>query len=596
MIEFSQENPCAITHPFGNQLSVAGRIWQLKVPDERLSLAISQRHQVPLFLSTILAARGHSLASVSDFLNPTLKTLLPDPSHLKDLDQAVHRVIEAIEKDQKIIIFADYDVDGATSSALIRRYLRDIGINADVYIPNRIEEGYGPNVPAMHTLHQQGYQLIVMVDCGTTAFEPLACATQLGMDVIVIDHHTAQAKLPEAYAIINPNRLDEASPLTHLCAAGLSFVFLVGLHRALRQQGWFTKRAEPDLRRYLDLVALGTVCDVMPLKGLNRAYVAQGLKVMRQRGNLGLNQLLQHAQLEDALSAYHLGFILGPRINAGGRVGQADFGSRLLSTEILSEAQYFATQLEGFNKERQVIEQQVLDQAITQIERQNLTQHPLIMVAEQGWHPGVIGIVASRLKERFNRPACVVGFHQDIGKGSGRSIPNVHLGNAMHTACHKGLLVHGGGHAMAAGFTVERAQYDSFYEHLIETLKPQMTSAAPIFEVDGVLSPSGATIELIEQLNLLEPYGSGNPMPRFVLNQVKIGYATVVGNHHIKCDIYSEDGTRLKAIAFRAVDTELGQFLLQNHRPSCHIAGTLKLDTWLGQSQVSLTIEDVMVI
>lgn len=588
-------SPVSRSHrPFGDHKSLTGRTWEINTGDERLSTALSQRYKLPMVLAEILAARGHTIETTQDFLAPTLKALLPDPSHLIDLDKGVERVVTALEKGQKIVIFADYDVDGATSSALLRRYFRDIGHECGLYIPHRIEEGYGPNVPAMHTLKSQGYEVIIMVDCGSTAFEPLAAAKELQMDTVVIDHHAAQVKLPDAYALINPNRIDETSPLTHLCAAGLAFVFLVGLHRHLRQRQWFDQKTEPDLRRYLDLVALGTVCDVMPLTGLNRAFVTQGLKVMKQRGNLGLNQLLETAGLEDAPSTYHLGFVLGPRINAGGRVGQADLGSRLLFTTDLPESQYIAEKLHLYNKERQTIEALVLEEALSQIERYNLDRHPLIMVSGDGWHPGVIGIVASRIKERFNRPACVVGFAQDIGKGSGRSIPGIHLGSAMHSACHKELLVYGGGHAMAAGFTVEREKYQAFYDHLLESFGQGLSEIEPILELDGLLTFSGATMDLAHQLSLLEPYGSGNPTPRFAFPHGKIGYATIVGQHHIKVDLISEDGTHLKAMAFRAVDTPLGDFLLNNRHTTCHIAGTLKINNWMGKTELTLTIEDIM--
>lgn len=594
MLEHKSTFSPHLHRPFGDQKSLTGKFWEMKEGDERLSLALSQKYTLPMVLAEILAARGLTTETAQDFLTPTIKALLPDPSHLLELDQGVERVIQALQKGQKIVVFADYDVDGATSSALLRRYMRDIGYECGLYIPNRIEEGYGPNVPAMHTLKSQGYDLMIMVDCGSTAFEPLQAAHDLGMDVIVIDHHVTQAKLPQASALINPNRLDETSPLTTLCAAGLTFVFLVGLHRQLRRHHWFEERVEPDLRQYLDLVALGTVCDVMPLVGLNRAFVTQGLKVMTQRGNLGLNQLLDTAGLEDVPSTYHLGFVLGPRINAGGRVGQADFGSRLLTTTDLPEAQYIAEHLNLYNKERQTIELQVLEDALNQIERQKLDQHPLIMVSGEGWHPGVIGIVASRLKERFNRPACVVGFAQDMGKGSGRSIQGIHLGSAMHSACHKGLLVYGGGHAMAAGFTVERPNYQPFYDHLLETFAQGINAIDPVYDLDGLLTISGATMDFVNQLNQLEPYGSGNPTPRFAFSHVKIGYATIVGQHHIKGDLIAEDGTHLKAMAFRAVETPLGDFLLKNRNTPCHVAGQLKVNTWMGRTDLCLTIEDIM--
>jgi single-stranded-DNA-specific exonuclease len=581
--------------PIGEKKSITGRLWSLREVNERLSLAISQQYSLPLLLAEIIARRGHTLESAYDFLKPTLKSLLPDPSHLKDLNRGVKRLIDAILTQQKLVVFADYDVDGATASALLRRYFQDIGVECGLYIPNRIEEGYGPNVPAIHHLKAQGYDVMIMVDCGSTAFEPLQTASDLKLDTIIIDHHVTQPKLPEVYALINPNRFDEDSPLTHLCAAGLAFVFLVGLHRQLRQYNWFDNRPEPDLRQYLDLVALGTVCDVMPLTGLNRAYVTQGLRVMTQRGNLGINQLLDCAGLEEIPSAYHLGFILGPRINAGGRVGQADFGSRLLTTQHLPEAQYLAEQLELYNKERQVIESQVIEEALEQIHQKKLDHNPLIMVAGHNWHPGVIGIVASRLKERFNRPACVVGFAQGVGKGSGRSIPGFSLGSAMHTACHQGLLLYGGGHAMAAGFTVAQEKYEEFYGYLLSCFD-DLPVLETSYELDGLLALSAISVDFVQQLGKLEPYGNGNPAPRFGFHRIKIGYTTIVGQHHIKVDLVGEDGVCVKAMAFRAVDTPLGDFLLKNRHQFCHVVGTLKLNTWLGKTDVTLIIEDIITL
>ncbi len=579
---------------FEGRLSVSGKKWIYQEPDLRESLAISQTHGVTEFVASILLKRGVRLPQVPLFLNSTLKELMPDPSHLKDMDKGIERIALALSRGEKIAIFGDYDVDGATSSALLKRYFRDIGSDARIYIPQRIEEGYGPNTAALRQLKTEGYSVVVMVDCGTTAFEPLTAAAEMGQDIIVLDHHLSQPSLPPACAIINPNRLDENSPLTNVCAAGMAFLFVVALHRTLRTKGWFASRVEPDIRQYLDLVALGTVCDVMPLTGLNRAFVTQGLKVMAQRSNLGLKALADVAGVDESPSAYHLGFLLGPRINAGGRVGRADHGARLLSTLDPIEARTLAEELNQLNMERKEVEQFVLEQALQKVARDKLDAHPVILVGEEGWHPGVIGIVAGRLKERYNRPACVVGFDQGIGKGSGRSIHGVNLGNAMHTATHKGLLVYGGGHAMAAGFTVEQDKFQAFYDHLIEQLGEQVALTEPSIEVDAVLTPSGATEALVDELKGLEPYGSGNNTPKFCLHQARVSYAERIGINHIRCQLVGADGSKVKAMAFRAAETPMGDLILSRNNKYIEVVGSLKVDTWNGRRTVTCFIDDVM--
>ena len=579
---------------FEGQHSISGRRWVHDEVDPRLALQLAQNHGIGTLSASVLLRRGLTFETAGQFLQPTLRDLMPDPSHLKDLDAGVDRVVTALKSKETIAVFGDYDVDGATATAILRRYFDDIGASLRVYIPQRIEEGYGPTIPAMEQLAKEGTTTLLMVDCGTTAFEPLQEAKNLGMDVIVIDHHMSQASLPVATAVINPNRLDENSSLTHLCAAGLSFVFMVALHRRLRQEGWFEGQTEPDLRQYLDLVALGTVCDVMQLTGLNRAFVSQGLKVMARRGNPGLRALSDVAGLDDTPSAYHLGFLIGPRINAGGRVGCAEYGSRLLSTNDVLEAQQLARDLDLYNKERQAIESLVLEEAITQVESRGLDRHPVILVGQDGWHPGVIGIVAGRLKERYNKPTCVVGFDGDIGKGSGRSITGVNLGTAMHVATHQGLLAAGGGHAMAAGFTVMRNQFDAFYTFLCDQLRLQVANVDPVLEVDGILTPSGATLELIRELKMLEPFGNGNPTPKFCIHKARVTYAEPVGINHIRCSLEGEDGTRLKAMAFRALGTPLGDAILSRNNKPIQVAGTLKADTWNGRTTVTCFIDDVM--
>ncbi|MBY0281737.1 MAG: single-stranded-DNA-specific exonuclease RecJ [Alphaproteobacteria bacterium] len=579
-------------------LSVTGKLWHLKNPDERTVLGLAQQYNLPEIVTRLLANRGVTLETADHYLRPTLRELLPDPSLLQDMDKAIERTINAIEAKQPIVVYGDYDVDGATSSALLRRYFKDIGYPIQLYIPDRIEEGYGANKEALELLYKQGQRLVLMVDSGTTAFEPLEYAHSRGLDVIILDHHTAQPSLPKAISIVNPNRLDQDLEnyeyLRYLCAAGVSFLFLIALQRALRKKGWFKNRPEPDLLQYLDLVALGTVCDVMPLVGLNRAFVTQGLKILKSRQNLGLSILSDISGINEAISTYHIGFILGPRINAGGRVGKANLGSLLLTTDDKLEAQKIANSLNQFNLQRQEIEKQVLEEAIQQIEARSLYNHPVLLVGEEGWHPGVIGIVASRLKERYNRPACVVGFENGIGKGSGRSITGVELGAAMHIAVHQSLLEKGGGHAMAAGFTVHQDKYDLFHTFLNNHLGKQISEITPTLKLDGYLSISAATKDLLETIACLEPFGSGNASPKFAFNQVRVAYIDTVGENHLRCQLSDEAGNRIKAMVFRAKDTPLGRYLEETKGKRIQVAGTLKLDLWQGSSTVSFTIEDAM--
>jgi len=580
---------------FSGKPSILGKKWYEKPADSRESLAISQQFSLSPFIGKLLASRQLTAVTANNYLIPTLKQLMPDPSHLKDLDIGVNRVLEALINKQKIAVFGDYDVDGATASALFKRYFQDIKQEITIYIPQRLEEGYGPNIPALTQLKEEGHQLLIMVDCGTTAFDALAHARKIGLEVIIIDHHISAPLLPEVTALINPNRIDETSPLTTLCAAGLSFIFLVALHRALKMKGWFgSAQAEPDLRQYLDLVALGTVCDVMPLTGLNRAFVTQGLKILHRRSNLGLKALADIASVDEAPSAYHLGFMIGPRINAGGRVGKANYGTRLLSTRDPIEAQHLARELDLYNKERQEIEMAVLEQATEEVLQKNLHQKPLIIVGGLNWHIGVIGIVAGRLKERFNKPVCVVGFDNNIGKGSGRSVAGVNLGSAMHLACQKGLLAQGGGHAMAAGFTVMQDQYDNFYDFLCHHLAKDIANIEPRLDLDAILSPGAATIQFVTELGHLEPYGNGNPTPKICLHRVKIVGIERVGVNHLRCFAYGEDGARVKVMAFRAHETEFGDQLLKLQGKLTSIAGTLKLDKWNGRQEVTFVLEDVM--
>jgi len=580
----------------GVERSFCGRRWRARLADSRLGMAIAQRLGLPELVGNLLAARGVDAEEAPAFLNPTLRDLLPDPSRFKDMDRAVERLVRAVERGEGIAVFGDYDVDGATSSALLRRFFAAVGVPIRVYIPDRLAEGYGPNAPALLRLKDEGVSVVVTVDCGVTAFQPLAAAREAGLDVIVIDHHVAESLLPEAVAVVNPNRLDEAPGYGQLAAVGVAFLLVVALNRGLRDAGWYRGgRAEPDLLQWLDLVALGTICDVVPLTGLNRALVAQGLKVMARRSNPGLAALADAAGLGERPGAYHAGFVLGPRVNAGGRVGAAELGARLLATDDPAEAAELAARLEALNAERRQIEQAVLAQAIARVEAEAEADAPLVLAAAEGWHPGVIGIVASRLKERYARPAFVVTIADGLGKGSARSVRGVDLGSAVIAARQAGLLVNGGGHAMAAGFTVEADRIEELKAFLGARIAAGGDGAGPVqptLSLDGVLNPAAATPALTELLERLGPFGAGNAEPRFAIPAARVLRADVVGEAHVRCILTGADGSRLKAIAFRCLEGELGPALLRAGGAPIHLAGHLRADRWQGREGVQFLIED----
>jgi single-stranded-DNA-specific exonuclease len=574
--------------------SLNGRRWELRAADERLALALSQRLRLPEIVGRVMAGRGVTLDDAEIYLNPNLRTLLPDPSKLKDMDKAARRLAKAVMEGEQIAVFGDYDVDGATSSALLKRLIEAQGGRVRVYIPDRVAEGYGPNAPALRKLKDEGARVVVTVDCGTTAFEVLEDAVNIGLDVIVADHHEAEPGLPKALAVVNPNRIDEPKGLGHLAAVGVVFLLAVALNRTLREAGWFGPlRAEPDLMGLLDLVALGTVCDVVPLKGVNRALVTQGLKIMARRTNPGLAALADVAQLTEKPNAWHVGFLLGPRINAGGRVGAADLGTRLLSTDDPIEAAQIARKLNELNKDRQEIEAGVLYSAIEQVESTADAESPLLFAFGDNWHPGVIGIVAGRLKERYARPACVAAIENGIAKGSGRSINGVDLGSAIIAARQAGILLNGGGHAMAAGFTVAADRLPELAHFLAERLRLQAASGlAPLLVLDGALEPGGANYDLVETLESCGPYGAGNDEPKFALAGVRIAKADIVGMGHVRVNLAGPGGGWLKAIAFKSADSELGHALLASKGEPMHLAGSLRADTWQGRRSAQLVIDD----
>jgi len=591
------ENSCFL----GVGRSLNGRRWINKVTDERAALTLAQRTGVPEIVGRVLAARGVSLDDAASFLKPTLRDLLPDPSIFKGMNEGTERLASAIMQGERIAVFGDYDVDGATSSALLSRFIKAVGGCCQVYIPDRLKEGYGPNQAALMALKEQGVSLVITVDCGVGAHGPLTAAANAGLDVIVVDHHAAEARLPPAVAIINPNRLDETDGPNggkvhgQLAAVGVAFLLLVSVNRALRGAGWYADRPEPDARRWLDLVALGTVCDVVPLTGVNRALVARGLEVMGQRTNPGLAALADQAGVDQAPGAYHAGFVLGPRINAGGRVGVADLGSRLLSTDDAEEARRLAERLDGLNRERQDTEAGVLHEALSQIEETDADSHPVIVAAGEGWHPGVIGIVASRLKDKFDRPACVIAMDGNGGTGSGRSVRGFDLGAAVIAARQSGHLVGGGGHPMAAGFTIARESLEDFVQFLNDRMALEVPSP-PVrgLYLDGGLKVGAASLSLVNVLEQVGPFGAGNPEPRFAITDARLERAVPVGRDqsHLSCTLAGDDGTRLNAIAFRAVNSDLGQALLRHDGAPFHLAGRLRVNTWQGRTSPQLFIDD----
>ena len=585
----------------GVERSVTGRLWRdrLDARGQAQSLAIAQRHGLPELLARVLAGRGVSPEEVEAFLDPSIRRLMPDPHQLTDMEAAAGRLADAVEKGEAVAVFGDYDVDGATAAALLTYYLRQCGLDPIVHIPDRIFEGYGPNVDAIRSFADRRTKLLVTVDCGTTSQETLEEANKLGLDVVVIDHHQADEALPQAVAIVNPNRADDLSGLGHLAAVGLVFMALVAVTRSLRQRGfWSGSRPEPDLLSLLHLVALGTVADVVPLTGLNRAFVAKGLIALRRREHLGLTALMDVARLSGPPEAWHLGFLLGPRINAGGRIGRADLGVQLLLEDDVSECARIAGELDRLNGERRAIEQATLEQAEAEaLAALGLEEKGAVVVtAAEGWHAGVVGLVAARLKERYGRPAFAIALGPGgIGTGSGRSIPGVDLGRAVRRAVAEGLLLKGGGHAMAAGVTLKKDRLGAFRAFLENELSESVDLARreSALMIDGAVSAGGANRELVELLARAGPYGAGNPEPLLALPSHTLAYADPVGENHIRARLRAGDGKLINAIAFRAMGQPLGKALLDSRGRPVHAAGHLVLDRWQGEARVQLRLSDI---
>jgi len=577
--------------------SLSGRRWRERPADPALVLSHQRNHGLIEPLARALAARGVSEADAAAYLDPTLKALFPDPSNFLDMDRAAEVIVDALTTRRPALVFADYDVDGAASAAQLVRWHRAMGAELPIYVPDREAEGYGPTPAAFDRIRAMGVELVITVDCGAAAYDAIAHAAAIGLEVVVIDHHLMREDPPACSAVVNPNRPGCPSGQGILAAAGVTFVLLAALNREARRRGLFTERAEPDIRRWLDLAALGAVCDVTALTGFNRALAAQGFKVMSRWENPGLKALMESASARGPASVFAAGFILGPRINAGGRIGRADLGARLLSTDDPEEARAIAQELDALNVTRKDIEREVTEAAVRLVERDSNfdPDAPVVVVAGEGWRPGVVGIVAGRLRERWRKPVIVIGLDPagDVGKGSGRSQPGVNLGRAVQAAWEAGLLMAGGGHAMAAGLTIRPRDIPEFRAFLSERLKDEQVeaTAADAVEVDAVVTPGGCDRPLWQAFERLAPYGPGAPEPVFAMAGVRVAEAQALNGGHVRCQLVGEGGARLKAIAWRCADTPMGQRLLSADS-ALHVAGKLKADDWKERQGVQLEIED----
>ncbi len=585
-------------------ISALRQKWQWRAEDNVVVEEMCKHLQLPEPLARVLAGRGIDADGAQHFLAPTLRHALPNPFELRDMQKAVERIITAIKGHERIFIFGDYDVDGATSTALLIRYFAMLSIKADYYIPDRMKEGYGPNANAMDKLKAQGADLVITVDCGAVAFVPLKHAAEIGLDVIVVDHHKGAAELPQAVANVNPNRLDEHNPNTHLAAVGVCFLLLVALNKTLREAEYFSKHniSEPNLIGLLDIVALGTVCDVVALTSVNRAFVKQGLKMMQSGSNAGIQALLNVAGIAggEALSAYHAGFVLGPRINAGGRVGESSLGVQLLTSDDAVQIAEIAARLNVHNQERQAIEAMVLEAAMqeaeAQIKRGQKNNDAIIMVAGVGWHEGVIGIIASRLKDKFNRPSVVISLNEAKGKASARSVSGVDIGACIVSARENGVILEGGGHAMAGGFSFESARLEEIHQFFNAQMQMGVEAylARRSLKIDAPITCAMANLELLEMLEQAAPYGMGNPAPVLVIKAAVVQHVDVLKEQHLRLNLSDATGARLKAMCFRAIGTTLGDFLLASKGKKIHLCGSLSANVWQGATSVNFIISDAI--
>jgi len=581
-----------------NSLSISGKSWILKQFNQEDLNFIKDNYSLDEITSKLLSIRKIKKEEINSFLNPLIKNFLPNPNILLDMEKATTRTFKGILNGDKIGIFGDYDVDGATSTALIGNYLSELNLEYEIYIPDRKKEGYGPSIKSFKKLIDKGVKLIFTVDCGTLSFEAINFAKENNIDVIVLDHHQSEIKLPKAFSIINPNRFDDSSDLKYLCAAGVAFIFLVALNRELRKKEWFlqNKVREPNLINCLDLVSLGTICDVVPLKGLNRAFVKQGLKIIKSKKNLGIKTLLDICKIETNPTIYHLGFMLGPRINAGGRVGKCSHGANLLLGKNPQNTFKLASELNEYNKERQILEKDLLQKILN--ETKDYSNDPVLILSGENWHEGIIGIVAARLKDKFNKPVILISIEGDIGKASARSIVGFDIGSVIISATQDNILLKGGGHKMAGGFSIKVEKIDEFKKLIFkkfQTINEDLSKDKPLF-LDSIISPSAVNLEFFNKVSLLSPFGSGNPEPRFVIEDVKTISGKIVGEKHIKSILVGKEGSTIKTIAFNAVGGDLGEYLIKKNNKLFNIAGKLSLNEWKGQSNVEFIIDDISVI
>jgi len=581
-----------------NSLSVSGKNWISKQFSEEDVNFFKTNYYTDEIVAKLLSIRKIKKDEIEYFLNPTIKNILPNPYILKDMDTAIDRTEKAIIKNEKIGIFGDYDVDGATSTAILGKYFELLNISFETYIPDRKKEGFGPSKKAFLEFINLNVNLIFTVDCGTLSYAPMDFAKKNNTDVIILDHHQSETKLPSAHSIVNPNRFDDRSDLNYLCAAGVCFMFLVALNKRLRDQNWFLNNSvtEPNLIEILDLVSLGTVCDVVPLIGLNRAFVHQGLKILKKNNNIGLKTLIEVCNIEKNITAHDLGYVLGPRINAGGRVGKSTHGANLLLNKNPKDAFRLASDLNNYNKERQILESELLTR-ILNTDYKNSTD-PIIIIHGENWHEGIIGIIAARVKEKFNKPAIVISANNTVGKGSGRSINGFDLGSTIIGAVQSGLLIKGGGHKMAAGFTIDMNKINDFKEFVFRKYKSINVNLENLknYYFDAEVAPTAVNINFFEKINVLAPFGSGNPEPRFIIKDLKLVNSKIVGQKHIKIVLVGSDSTTLKAISFNTVGTEIGSCLLMKNIKPLNIAGKLSLNEWGGQKNVEFIIDDISVI
>jgi single-stranded-DNA-specific exonuclease len=580
-----------------NSLSVSGKNWILKKYNQEETSFLKDNFSLDEITSKLLSIRKIKRDEVNSFLNPSIKNFLPNPNDLADMVKTSVRTLEAVEKKEKIGIFGDYDVDGATSTALLGKYFSELKISYEIYIPDRRKEGYGPSVKSFEELIKKGVKIIFTVDCGTLSFKAIDYAKKNNIDVIVLDHHQSEVNLPNAYSVVNPNRLDDKSNLQYLCAAGVTFMFLVSMNRILRSEKWFINNEinEPNLINYLDLVSLGTVCDVVPLIGLNRAMVKQGLKILKLKKNLGLKTLLDICRIESNPSIYHLGYMLGPRINAGGRVGKCSHGANLLLESDPKNVFKLATELDKYNKERQILEKELLQKILN--ETKDYSKDPVLILSGKNWHEGVIGIVAARLKDKFNKPVIIISIKNDIGKASARSIVGFDIGSIIIAANQEKILLKGGGHKMAGGFSIKIENINIFKDFIFRKFKninEDLSKERPLY-LDSIISVTAVNLDFYNKVNLLAPFGSGNPEPKFIIENLKTVNSKVVGEKHIKSVLIGQDGTSLKSIAFNAIEADLGAYLLKKNNKLFNIAGKLSLNEWKGQSNVEFIIDDISV-